>query len=327
MKPLVSILIPCYNAAPWLAETLKSALAQTWLRKEIIFVDDGSTDRSLATAKRFESSIVKIISQENQGASAARNRAFKEAQGDFIQYLDADDLLAPDKIECQVQVLSSEGNFNFVASGKWARFFNSPMEVNFISEPVWSDMSPVDWLICSWEGGGMMHPAAWLVPRTIAETAGSWNELLSVNPNDDGEYFCRVVLASKGVKFCPGAKSYYRSGISNSLSGLKSYAAQESVLRSIELCTNYLLARENTQRTRHACATVFQRFIYSVYSDMPDLIQKAEVSVKSLGGSNLKLSGSTLFQFLSNTVGWKRAKRIQKFARHYSLKQNYYPNR
>ncbi len=324
MKPLVSILIPCHNATPWLVETLKSALAQTWFHKEIIVVDDGSTDYSLKIAQSFESYGVKVISQLNKGASAARNRALRESRGDFIQYLDADDLLAPNKIEHQVGLLE-DSNSDCVATGEWARFYNSPTEANFIPEPVWNDMSPVEWLICSWLGGGMMHPAAWLVPRSIANRAGFWNESLSLN--DDGEYFCRVVLASKGVKFCPGAKSYYRSGISNSLSSLKSYAAQESVLRSIELCTNYLLARENTQRTRHACATVFQRFIYSVYSDMPDLIQKAEVSVKSLGGSNLKLSGSTLFQFLSNTVGWKRAKRIQKFARHYSLKQNYYPNR
>ncbi len=96
MKPLVSILIPCYNAEAWLAQTLESALAQTWSPTEIIVVDDGSKDRSLEIAKAFEPRGVKVISQHNQGASAARNRAFQESQGDFIQYLDADDLLAPD---------------------------------------------------------------------------------------------------------------------------------------------------------------------------------------------------------------------------------------
>ncbi len=313
---LVSILIPCYNSERWLNQTLESALAQTWKRKEIIVVDDGSTDGSLAVAKSFESSSVKVISQENRGASAARNRALKEAQGDFIQYLDADDFLAPDKIEHQVKLLSREGNSDCVASGEWGRFYNSPTEANFIPEPVWNDMSPVDWLICSWEGGGMMHPAAWLVPRGITQTAGLWNESLSLN--DDGEYFCRIVLASQGVKFCPGAKSYYRSGMANSLSGLKSPAAQESIFRSLELCANYLLARENSRRTRYTCATVFQRFIYYVYPDMPELVQKAEVKVQSLGGSDLKLEGGNLFKFLSNTVGWKLARRIQKLTYHYS---------
>lgn len=317
MNSLVSILIPCYNADRWIAETLTSALAQTWQNKEIIVVDDGSKDGSLAVARSFESSIVKVISQENRGASAARNRALKEAQGNFIQYLDADDLLAPDKIERQVKLVGEE-NSDFVVSGEWARFFNLPKEANFIPEPVWNDMLPVDWLICSWEGGGMMHPAAWLVPRAITQTTGPWNETLSLN--DDGEYFCRVVLASKGVKFCPGAKSYYRSDISNSLSSTTSKAAWESAFRSLELGTSHLLAREDTPRTRHACATAFQRFVYSVYPDTLDLVQKAEVKVQSLNGLDLKPDGGPLFQFLANTVDWKVAKRIQRLYYRWMLK-------
>ena len=308
MRPLVSILIPCYNAEKWLAETLESALAQTWDNIEIIVVDDGSTDKSLAVAKQFEIDGVKVISQTNKGASAARNRAFQESQGDFIQYLDADDLLAPDKIELQVK-LFLDGNLDFVVSGEWARFHQSPTEASFIAEPVWSDMPAVDWLICSWEGGGMMHPAVWLVPRAIAETAGGWDESLSLD--DDGEYFCRVVLASLGVKFCPGAKSYYRSGISGSLSNTISLTAWESAFRVRELCTNYLLSHEDSPRTRHACATAFQRSIYSAYPDATHLVKKAEAKVCALGGTNLKPSGGNMFKVLANVGGWKVAKCCQ----------------
>lgn len=311
MKPLVSILIPCYNAEAWLAETLESSLNQTWQNVEVILVDDGSTDSSLELAKKFESSRVKVISQTNQGASAARNTALKEAQGDFIQYLDGDDLLAADKIECQMQLLEKETS-EFVVSGKWGRFWQSPTQAKFISEPLWNDMPAIDWLICSWEGGGMMHPAAWLVPRVIAETAGYWNESLSLN--DDGEYFCRVVIASQGVKFCSEAKSYYRSGISNSLSSQKTRIAIESAYQSIKLCSNYLLAIENSPRTRHACATAFQRFIYSTYPDAPDLVKQAEAKVQTFGGSTLQPDGGFLFQLISNTLGWKLAKQLQRLA-------------
>ncbi len=308
----VSILIPCYNAEGWIVDTIKSALAQTWYNKEIILVDDGSKDNTLNVAKQFAPRRVKIISQSNQGASAARNRLLLEAQGDFIQYLDADDLLATDKIERQAQLLSA-GNANCIAAGEWVRFYNSPTEAYFIPEPVWSDMSPVDWLICSWEGGGMMPLHAWLVPRQIAEKAGDWNEGLSLN--DDGEYFCRVVLASRGIKFCPGAKSYYRSSIKGSLSGTNSRKALESAIKSLELCTNHLLVKENSPRTRHACATAFQRFIYSTYPDAPDLIQMAEAKVQSLGGSDLKPSGGQCFQFLTHLGSWKLAKQLQKLSR------------
>ena len=101
MKPLVSILIPAYNAAEWIAESLRSAMEQTWPRKEIIVVDDGSRDRTAEVARRFASNEVAVVSIENQGAAAARNHALQLAQGDYIQWLDADDLLAPDKIERQ----------------------------------------------------------------------------------------------------------------------------------------------------------------------------------------------------------------------------------
>src|SRR5215469_16198822 len=96
MKPLVSILIPAYNAEEWIAYTLRSALAQTWPHREIIVVDDGSRDRTTRIVRRFASKGVALFSRENRGQSAARNQAFQFSQGDYIQWLDADDLLAPD---------------------------------------------------------------------------------------------------------------------------------------------------------------------------------------------------------------------------------------
>src|SRR5271154_2710278 len=105
MKPLVSILIPAYNAEAWISDTLRSAIAQTWEPKEIIVVDDGSTDRTLAVARQFESDRLTVVTQKNQGAAATRNNAFLLSKGEYIQYLDADDLMAPDKIARQLDAL------------------------------------------------------------------------------------------------------------------------------------------------------------------------------------------------------------------------------
>src|ERR1700722_18018315 len=98
MKPLVSILIPAYNSEKWISDTLRSAIAQTWTHKEIIVVDDGSKDQTAAIARQFEADGVRVVTQKNQGAAAARNTAFGLSRGDYIQWLDADDLLSPDKI-------------------------------------------------------------------------------------------------------------------------------------------------------------------------------------------------------------------------------------
>ena len=94
MSPLVSILIPAYNAERWIAETIGSALGQTWPRKEIIVVNDGSTDQTLSVVQKFASKTVSVVTQENKGVCAARNKAYELCQGDYIQWLDADDLLS-----------------------------------------------------------------------------------------------------------------------------------------------------------------------------------------------------------------------------------------
>src|SRR6516164_1602620 len=109
-KPLVSILVPAFNAEAWIADTMRSALAQTWPRKEIIVVDDGSTDQTLAVARQFVSKDLAVVSRENHGAAATRNHALSLSQGDYIQWLDADDLLSPDKIERQMEAVEGTRN-------------------------------------------------------------------------------------------------------------------------------------------------------------------------------------------------------------------------
>lgn len=310
MHPCVSVLIPAYNAAEWIEQTIDSVLAQTWPNLEVIIVDDGSSDATLAVAQKFATDErVRVIAQLNQGAAGARNTALRYSQGDFIQFLDADDLLAPDKVEQQIKLLQASAP-GYVASGSWARFYQKPEAAKLQSEPLWKDLAPVDWLLCAWADNLMMHPAAWLIPRAIAEAAGPWDEKLSLN--DDGEYFCRVILASRGIKFCGEAKSYYRSGLFGSLSDQKSDRAYLSAYRAIEKSGQALLAVEDSDRTRQAIATLFQRFIYESYPAVGALRQEAAVQVKQMGGSLLQPSGSPLFEKLSNYIGWRLAKRIQR---------------
>ena len=87
----ISVLIPLYNKASEVERTVRSVLAQSSLPREIIIVDDGSTDRSLEVVRAIESPLIKIITQPNAGVSAARNRAIREAQGEWVALLDADD--------------------------------------------------------------------------------------------------------------------------------------------------------------------------------------------------------------------------------------------
>ncbi len=306
--PLVSVLIPCYNAAPWLRETLQSVLDQTWPHIEIILVDDGSHDESVAVARSLLSRRIRIIEQANAGQSASENVAIAAAQGDYFEYLDADDLLAPDKIERQIRMLQ-ETEPGCVASGEWGRFYDSPRDASFEPSALWRDLEPIDWLLTAWSGHLMMHGAAWLVPRAVAERAGPWDERLSLI--NDFDYFSRVLLASNGSKFCVGAKTYYRSGNISSLSGAKSRRAWESALLSLELGTMNLLAHETSDRTKAVCATVFQRFSYEVFPQQPDLAGQAEARAAALGGSPVQPTGGPMFHTLSRLVGWKTASKVR----------------
>jgi glycosyltransferase involved in cell wall biosynthesis len=113
MMPLVSILIPCYNAERWVAQAIESALRQTWPEKEIIVVDDGSTDGSLAIIQSFGDRI-RWETGPNRGGNDARNRLLKLAHGEWLQYLDADDWLLPEKVAQQVEFLKEHPETDIV---------------------------------------------------------------------------------------------------------------------------------------------------------------------------------------------------------------------
>lgn len=101
IDPLVSVVIPNYNYARYVSAAVESALSQTYTHVEVIVVDDGSTDNSIEVLRTFENKI-RIIQQKNSGQSISRNRGISEARGDFVAFLDADDLWMPTKLEKQM---------------------------------------------------------------------------------------------------------------------------------------------------------------------------------------------------------------------------------
>ncbi|MCM1984688.1 glycosyltransferase family 2 protein [Lyngbya confervoides] len=112
--PQVSIVIPAYNAMAFLPETLASALSQTFRDFEIILVDDGSTDGIIPWVRSHPHPQVQLISQSNQGLAGARNTGIRESSGEYIAFLDADDLWHPEKLAHQVKVLDREPEVGLV---------------------------------------------------------------------------------------------------------------------------------------------------------------------------------------------------------------------
>ena len=310
--PLVSILIPCHNAAAYLASTLESCLAQTCSPCEIIVVDDGSTDESREIAARYVNRGVLLLTQTKQGAASARNTAFRTARGTYLQYLDADDLLAPNKIAAQLERAVCEQSCA-VLTGHWGRFESDPAFPTFTdSNPLFADLSSREYLLryCSYDC--MMHPAAWLVPRAIAIKAGPWDEQLSLN--DDGEYFARIVAHAPSIIYCADAVSLYRSSLPGSLSQQRTPRHISSAYRALTQIVSVMLKLEDSQQMRRAAADLCQRFAYDYYPASTEYTLAAEFSARELGGSKYAPLGGSGFQVLRRLVGWKLARRLQIFA-------------
>ena len=282
MKPLVSILIPAFNAEKWIAETLESAIGQTWERKEIIVVDDGSRDQTLAIARQFSSKGVSIVTQENQGASAARNKAFSLCQGDYIQWLDADDLLAPNKISLQMEAAASWPNGRTVFSSSFLLFYWRLEKAWSVPDSLWQDLKPVEYLILHLSQNQWMSPAVWLVSRSLTEMVGPWDERLSLN--DDGEYFSRVIAASELVNFVPEAKCFYRMSGLNQLSRSNSESARQSLWLSIQLCIACLISLEDSERTRIAALSRLQSYVESYCPEEAGLFREVNELAIQLRG-------------------------------------------
>ncbi|NEQ20857.1 MAG: glycosyltransferase family 2 protein [Microcoleus sp. SIO2G3] len=106
----VSVIVPVYNAEKYVSDTIQSLLAQTYENFEVIIVDDGSPDRSIEICQQFSDPRIKIIRQANRGLPGARNTGIRHAQGDYIAFLDADDLWLPTKLEKHVNHLNNSPN-------------------------------------------------------------------------------------------------------------------------------------------------------------------------------------------------------------------------
>jgi glycosyltransferase involved in cell wall biosynthesis len=312
-RAMVSILIPAYNAQDWIADTLRSALAQTWEAKEIIVVDDGSTDHTLAIARRFESAGVRVFTQKNQGAAVARNAAFAHSRGDYIQWLDADDLLAPDKIEQQLRLLGPEADQHILLSGTYGRFQYRYYRAAFIPTRLWRDHTPIEWLLCKLSGNVFMQTGTWLVSRSLTEAAGPWNtELLG---DDDGEYFCRVIRQSRQIRFAPSAKLYYRAPRIGTLSYVgRSRKKLDAHWKSMQLHISHIRQMEESERVRRACLTYLQSCLIYFYPERLDILREMEATAESLGGKLESPMLSWKYSWIRAVFGWQLAKRARSLA-------------
>ncbi|BAY07246.1 glycosyltransferase family 2 protein [Calothrix sp. NIES-2098] len=202
MLPKVSILIPCYNAEYWIAQAIKSSLNQTYANKEVIIVDDGSTDRSLKIIKSFGNSI-RWETGPNCGGNIARNRLLELSTGEWLQYLDADDYLLPDKLEKQVKYLAQVPQTDILYSPNILEYYQPYKS--------WQKLVPIPephdpWILL----------ARWYLPQTNSPLwrkqaiidVGSWK--FDQPCCQEHELYLRLLIAEKKFEYFAESGSVYR---------------------------------------------------------------------------------------------------------------------
>lgn len=201
-KALISVIIPCFNAELWIRESLNSIIIQGLQNIEIIVIDDGSTDESAKIIEK-EFPDAHLIRTKNQGASKTRNLGTEISKGEFIQYLDADDLLAPGKLKLQLEILENSGAD--VAYGDWqelrknsdGKFVKAKEVRRKIQHP------EIDLFTDFW-----CPPAVYLFRRSIIEKVGGFNEGLPII--QDARFALDCALSGGRFVYCLGIMAYYR---------------------------------------------------------------------------------------------------------------------
>lgn len=266
----VSIIIPCYNKQAYVRAAIESALAQSY-PCQVVVVDDGSTDGSLAEVQAFDGRIT-WETGPNRGGSAARNRGLELATGEWIQFLDADDILPEGKIAAQLAALEG-APVDAMAFCPWA-FFHDDGDIDPPdARRYWRSYdSGADLLIDMWYNGGFFPPHAWLTPRPLIDRAGPWDEALT--GDDDGEFFGRVLVAASEMSFCEATRVLYRDPPEGSVSRNKSLKSARSFWTAFEQVSEALLAKRSDAEAQRACLARARKTAYA-WRDVPEVLDRA----------------------------------------------------
>ena len=320
--PLVSILMPLYNAEVYIAQTLENCLAQTYTNIEIIVVDDGSSDGGLQIAQGYAEKYdtISVYTQPNSGAPRARNHAFEKAKGEYIQYLDADDLMSENKIATQMALAEKHGyDPKVMFSSKFSYFTETVADAVYFKQRIdHSYESGIDWLVDAWSGGGFGVVMGWLTHRELIEKAGPWRE--DLKKNQDGEFFSRVLLQADRVLMCEDVMVYYRRTGSTSISSQFKESAAASTLTSLEWYEKNIESAEHPELQK-ALAYNYLGFITNYYPHFPHLLKEAETHIRRLGFTFRTLETPGKLGPLAKLIGSDNVIRLRYWMKRRKAKQ------
>jgi len=299
-RPRISVIIPCYNAGAWIKETLESVVSQEIENIETIVVDDGSTDNSAQVITQYFPQVT-ILQTTNQGPGHARNTGTRACKGELVQYLDADDLLAPGKLAIQAQALRETGAD--IAYGKWQKLVRGAGG-NF--EPGQVSGSPLtDAEINFFNGSAWAPPAAYLFRKSFVERIGGWNEKFAII--QDARFLLDCALNNAQFIFCDVIMAYYRVHAANSVSTRDPAGfARECMVNATQTQAWWSAHGGITQNRREALLRIYETIARMSFKKDTALFQEAYDALTRLDPHYLPL-GRVPLRCVSILTGYKNA--------------------
>ena len=311
--PLVSVIIPAYNAEDYISECISSVINQTHKNIEIIVVNDGSTDNTKNILEKINDSRLLIVNQENKGCSASKNTGLSISKGDYIQYLDADDYLSIDKIQIQVELLQSMKNS--IAVCKTLIISNDNLINNYEidTEMISEAGSGKEFLLrlLGIDGKfGMVQPNAYLIPRNVTNKIGPWNEEISPSPDEDGEYFARALCCINNVIFTGGINYYRKLSNQSSLSKEYSFQRVSNLLKTVDLKFQHIFNLEKSNRTQKLYQLNISQVAYQFGHEYPSVITESLLILSHNKYKKLQVIHPKKFALISKIIGFRNAMSI-----------------
>jgi len=269
--PLISVIIPAYNASKTIQETIESVLKQTIQDFEIIVIDDGSIDSTVEIVSGIEDHRLKVFSYPNAKQAASRNRGFARSTGEFISFLDADDLWTPNKLEAQLKAL--QDNPQAAVAYSWSHCIDE--KGKFLREASHSTSSGdvyAKLLLCDFLDNGS-NP---LIRRQALLEVGGFDE--SLPPAEDWDMWLRLAARYHFVAV-PYPHILYRQSPGSASANLRRMAA--ACERVIELAFDR--APDSLQHLkRHSLANLYKYLVYRCFEWFPILRREGLVAGKFL---------------------------------------------
>jgi len=307
-EPLVSIIIPAFNRAGLIGETLDSVLTQTYSNWECIVVDDGSTDNTKEMVQQYVDKDSRFIlvdrpDTHKPGGNGARNYGFEISKGEYIQWLDSDDLMDKHKLQEQINYLqkASKTTISFSAYDTFNQNIQHAQPADLACYKNYDD--PGEYIRYYCLKGYGFYTGCLILHKTVVEKTGGWNENLMIN--QDGEFIIKASVCADKIIFCDKAKVYYRMESSGKMKSVFHEKAMLS-LESIKYISEYISKNTDFPHKSTYCATLFVHLKF-LYPDNKEVWQKADQEIKRLGGKHFYVNEDTMFNFVWKTFGLKPA--------------------